>query len=579
MKSSLRSAIALVLLIAVLSSCKNNTPKQAKYIPKTASVVLVLDAQSMQDKLQKGGINTDTLLNRFFKQSTPDSADKERLNELRTNAGIDWNKQLYFFMAQKNDGAGSEMVNIFNVMGSLSNATQFEAFLKKQKELKDKEIKKEAGYSYIMPENGTMVSWNDQQVITTIYNRTAKPVYDTVTMSFKQPAPVNTDEALKKEVTAYFTQKEEESLAGVDVFVNMFKEKADGYAFTSSNSSLSALSMMPLQIPKLEELLKDNYSTSVLYFEDGKIAVRSTSYPNKLVSAVLKEYPSPAVDLSMIEHYPSTRINGIMQVAFNPEIIGGLLKQLEVEGLANGFLDKAGLTTQDIYKSFKGNIAFVLSDVGMAQPEPQMRKDESSMVHKRPVYKMILNAAVGNKDSFFKLMNKAVEQGLLVKQGTTYKGGGLLSMLGMYLVADDKNLVLASDSLTYTQYMANTGKASINKEAMDRFKDKTGVFYFDIANTLNSFATDTDATGGYHHSIHTAKKTFKDIIVTADQFNGSTIKAVGEIRMQDQKQNSLVTLTSFLTDVAVDMHEKARKEKEMDDKIFSGGLPAIIRTN
>lgn len=577
MKSSLRSAIALVLLIAVLSSCKNNIPKQAKYIPKTASVVLVLDAQSMQDKLQKGGINTDTLLNRFFKQSTSDSADKERLNELRTNAGIDWNKQLYFFMAQKNDGTGSEMVNIFNVMGSLSNTTQFEAFLKKQKELKDKEIKKEAGYSYIIPESGTMVSWNDQQVITTIYNRTAKPVYDTVTMSFKQPAPVNTDEALKKEVTAYFTQKEEASLAGVDVFVNMFKEKADGYAFTSSNSSLSALNMMPLQIPKLEELLKDNYSTSVLHFEDGKIAVRSTSYPNKLVSAVLKEYPSPAVDLAMIEHYPSTRINGIMQVAFNPEIIGGLLKQLEVEGLANGFLDKAGLTTQDIYKSFKGNIAFVLSDLGMAQPEPQMRKDESSMVHKKPVYKMILNAAVGNKDSFFKLMNKAVEQGLLVKQGTTYKGGGLLSMLGMYLVADDKNLVLASDSLTYTQYMANTGKASINKEAMDRFKDKTGVFYFDIASTLNSFATDT--TGGYHHSMHTAKETFKDIIVTADQFDGSAIKAVGEIRMQDQKQNSLVTLTSFLTDVAVDMREKTRKEKEMDDKIFSGGLPAIIRTN
>ena len=49
--------------------------------------------------------------------------------------------------------------------------------------------------------------------------------------------------------------------------------------------------------------------------------------------------------------------------------------------------------------------------------------------------------------------------------------------------------------------------------------------------------------------------------------------------MQNEKQNSLVTITSLLTDIAVDMRVKAKKEKEMDEKIFPGGVPAIIRTN
>jgi hypothetical protein len=97
-----------------------------------------------------------------------------------------------------------------------------------------------------------------------MYTRYAKPVYDTVEMTFKKPAPANTEAEMKAQVNRYFTQKPAESLADVEIFTSMFKEKADGYAFTSANSSLAMLNQMPFQIPKLEELLKDNYSASTL---------------------------------------------------------------------------------------------------------------------------------------------------------------------------------------------------------------------------------------------------------------------------------------------------------------------------
>ena len=576
MKQIVRSSLLIVLIASSMVSCKNNTPKEAKYIPKEASFVLVLDPQQMQDKLQKGGISIDTLINRIFKNDSADSKDKSHFNDVKANAGIDWSEKFFVFMMQKTNADNSQS-NTFSALGSLQDAAKLEVFIKKQEELKGKDIKKEKDYSYLITGDGAMLAWNDKHVIATMYTHTLKPVYDTVEMIFKRPAPANAEAEMKQEVNRYFTQKTNESLADIDIFTDMFKEKADGYAFTSANSSLAGLSMMPFQLPKLEELLKDNYSASTLSFEDGKIIVKSTTYTNPLLSSVLNQYSGPTVNLSMIENYPSQNINGIMLASFNPEIFGGILKQLEVEGLLNNFLQKTGLSSQDIYKSLKGDIAVVISDLGMVQPEPQWKKDERSMVSKKPFGKMLLNAPIGDKTSFAKVMNKAVEQGFLVKDNNTYKAAGALAFMGLYIIADDKNLFIASDSLTYTQYIAKTNTATINKDALDRFKGKSTVFYFDIANTLNGFLS--DSAGNFNNSLRTAKETFKDVIATSDNFDGKSIKAAFEVRMQNEKQNSLVTLTSLLTDIAVDMRVQAKREKEMELKLFPAGVPAIIRTN
>ncbi|MCW3087448.1 MAG: hypothetical protein JWQ78_834 [Sediminibacterium sp.] len=572
MKQLVRSSLLILVVAATMVSCKNNTPREAKYIPKDAGFVLAVDPQQMQDKLQKGGISIDTLINKVFRHDSSDAKDRAKFEDVRDNAGIDWSEKFFLFMLQKKSADSSQSF-VFSALGSLKDAGKLEAFLKKHDELKGKEIRKEKDYSYLVTGAGSILAWNDKQVIATMFTPEGRAYYDTVEMTFKKPAPVNVDEAMKQEVNRYFTQKVSESLADVDIFTGMFKEKADGYAFTSANASLAGLSMMPFQIPRLEELLKDNYSASTLSFEDGKIVAKSTTYTNPLLGSVLKQYSGPVVDLSLIENYPSDHINGVVLAAFNPEIVGGLLKQLEVEGLVNTFLQKTGLSSQELYKALKGDIAIVVSDLGMTQIEPQAKQDEKSMMHHKALGKMILNAPVGDKASFAKVMDKAVELGYLVKHDNAYSASGMLAFTGIFIHADDKNLVVASDSLTYVQYMAKTTKANLNKEVLDRLKGKSTAFYFDIANTLNGFIS--DSTGHFNQSLRTARTTFKDVIATSDNFDGKSIKATFEVRMQDEKQNSLVTLTSLFTDIAVDMRVQAKKEREL----FPAGVPAIIRTN
>ena len=361
----------------------------------------------------------------------------------------------------------------------------------------------------------------------------------------------------------------------VDAFAKMFKANADGYAFGSTNSYLNALSAMPLQLPKLEELLKDNYMAATLSFEDGKIVATTTTFTNPFVSNLLKRYAGPTVNLSLLEHYPSENINMIMMASFNPAIFGGILKELEVEGMVNSFMDKTGFNAQDLYKTLKGDIAVVVSDLGMPGKEIAVKNDSTLSFSRKPIGKMIFTAPVGDTASFAKIMNKAVELGYFSKQGNIYKISSKIPSLGLFMQADEKNLIVASDSTTYAQYVSNKSKAVVGNDALNLFKGKSTVAYFDIANTIKGFMNSTG--GNYQNSISSAKNILKDVIATTDNFEDGAIKGKMEIRLNNEKQNSLATLTGLFTDIAVDMRMAAKKESEQS--MFPAGVPAIIRTN
>jgi hypothetical protein len=265
-----------------------------------------------------------------------------------------------------------------------------------------------------------------------------------------------------------------------------------------------------------------------------------------------------------------------MMASFNPEIFGGVLKQLEIEGLVNNFMDKTGFSNQDLYKTLKGDIAVVVSDLHMPSKDLKFKNDTTLTIERKSMGKMVFNAPVGDPVAFAKIMNKAVELGYFSKNGNVYSAGKLLNFMGMFVHADEKNLIIASDSLTYAQYVSNKTKAVISNDALNMFRGKSTIAYFDIANTIKGFLN--NQSGDYKNSLVTAKETFKDLIISSDNFDGSTLKGKFEIRLNNEKQNSLVTLTSLFTDIAVDMRMAAKKD-ESEEKMFPTGMPAIIRTN
>jgi hypothetical protein len=161
---------------------------------------------------------------------------------------------------------------------------------------------------------------------------------------------------------------------------------------------------------------------------------------------------------------------------------------------------------------------------------------------------MVFTASIGDKAAFAKIMEKAVEAGVAVKTANGYSAGKMLVIANLFLAVDDTNFVLASDSATYVAYKAGTGKATMNADILAKMKGKSTAAFVD----LNSILT-ASISGVKDESITKIltleNKTFKNIVVTADNFDGKGVKSEFEINMTDAKQNSLVSVLNLISDV------------------------------
>jgi len=544
MKNFLKLFLTLITGAIFFASCSNSI-KEARFIPKDATFVIVAQPASLNDKLAKANISLDTLYKEFAEK---DSSFNIKFEDLKS-CGINWLGNMFVYMHTKT-GANNSATFYINALVNINDSSKIVAFIKKHNPKKDLEIKSTKDFSYIKMSDESILSWSNKYAIITVAHTTYQtPKFSTDSISKVQFIPTDNENVatdLLQQVTTYYTQKEEESVASVKQFTDMFKEKADAYTYSSTNGFLNSLNNLPyLQLPKLQELLRDNYSTSTINFADGQIEVKGNSYTNATLSALFKKYPGSAINTSYIENYPSNNINGFMLFAFNPQIFTGLLKELGVEPIADSYLDKSGFTTADIFKCFKGDLALTVSDVNFS--------DILINGKKLPPVKMLIDANVGDKASLDKIMSKAVESGLIIKTGNTYTGGDLVKSMGMIVQIDDKHFIVASDSLLYKTYIAQTTKSNISSDVLGKIKGKSSAIYVNIESLVAA------------SNNKNFKNIFKDVIVTGNNFDGSKLHTEAILRMKDDKQNSLATIMKLMPEFA----NTARKKNITADDIKS----------
>lgn len=544
MKNFLKLFLTLITGAIFFASCSNSI-KEARFIPKDATFVIVAQPASLNDKLAKANISLDTLYKEFAEK---DSSFNIKFEDLK-NCGINWLGNMFVYMHTKS-GANNSATFYVNALVNINDSSKIVAFIKKHNTKKEFEIKNTKDFSYIKMSDESILSWSNKYAIITVAHTTYQtPKFSTDSISKVQFIPTDNENVatdLLQQVTTYYTQKEEESVASVKQFTDMFKEKADAYTYSSTNGFLNSLNNLPyLQLPKLQELLRDNYSTSTINFADGQIEVKGNSYTNATLSALFKKYPGSAINTSYIENYPSNNINGFMLFAFNPQIFTGLLKELGVEPIADSYLDKSGFTTADIFKCFKGDLALTVSDVNFS--------DILINGKKLPPVKMLIDANVGDKASLDKIMSKAVESGLIIKTGNTYTGGDLVKSMGMIVQIDDKHFIVASDSLLYKTYIAQTTKSNISSDVLGKIKGKSSAIYVNIESLVAA------------SNNKNFKNIFKDVIVTGNNFDGSKLHTEAILRMKDDKQNSLATIMKLMPEFA----NTARKKNITADDIKS----------
>ena len=126
MKNKLSLPAIISILLLAFSSCKQNVPQLALYVPKDAASVFVVDTKAITDKISSSGITLDSLANMFNKNE-----NGLHWNDIE-NSGIDLTKSFFVFNRQNNSMQAGKTAN-FGLIAAIADKNKLESFFLKNK--------------------------------------------------------------------------------------------------------------------------------------------------------------------------------------------------------------------------------------------------------------------------------------------------------------------------------------------------------------------------------------------------------------------------------------------------------------
>jgi len=529
MKHIIRYSFFFLVIFFTATSCKKPTD-QIKYIPKDAGFVFDLNWKSLSEKASKANINWDSILRSTEEPDSSIAKAKRRFDDF-VHSGIDTEKNIFIFIKTGGSIMNGQSTTV-GVVAGLKNITSFEAYIKKQEGVS--EIKKESNFSYVAFSNDNLfIGWTDNVAILSGTELQKRKYPDSSGNSSNRNSPQQT-------LAPLFNQKEEESVASIPEFKDLMNEKADMLFWSNSASMFNSVPL--LGMTKIADLFKNSYGAGTVNFENGKATANFKSYCGKDLAAILNKYKSSAADMNMVSQYPFPA-SGYVVFNFNPQIVAEIIRFGGLESTVNQYLQKQGLTLDDITKAFKGDFAIVFSDLGTKEKESGGR---------RPTAKLLFNATIGDKAAYDKIVSKLADQGLMEMQNGQYVPRAMGNEFAYNM--NGKNLVVTTGNDLMQQYLSGKGNAAIPADVAGKSKGKTFALYVDINKILQSFTTDTISK-----SMQAAKVTFKNVISTRENFNGKYVASNFELTTLNSSENSLATLIKFFVSASKQIQQEGKK--------------------
>ena len=556
-----RLAGLAIIAMMLLTACSKKGPSYTRYIPKNAAYVVALDVKEMMAKLEKDSLTVENMMAVLKDTSNPSQySEAMAIWGQFKDAGLDFENKVFLTVPAVN-ATGTEID--IQVLAGLKDAAKLEDFIKKMPEAPA--IKKDGELSYASKE-GMIMGWNKDAVM--ILASPAAPHMNYDTDGGDEPASaapaVPGEGADLAKLKKYFGLKTEESIVEVAEFKDLIGKKADIAVYTSASDLAGTGNPALAMMPKVKELLADIRSATIINFEDGKVVMEGDTYLGKKLGDIVKQYSGPTVDIDLITPYPSNDVVGLMAFSFKPELIGALAKEAGVDALADLALSQKGLTTAEVLKAFKGDIAVVASDFVMKKVEKTTWEDVKYM-STEPSVKVLAAVRIGDKAVFDKLIGMMVNEGMLVKKGNRL----LLANNGVAEVGEpaaigveNDLLVIASDEDVYKAYVAKSAKIGISDDVKGHIKGSSMAMYADIGKVLAGVPESVLDSNDVHSKniLAKAKPLFKTMSFTTENFDGKKIHGAGEMLLAEGK-NSLPQLVRFLMYTAEEMKQKQNEQK------------------
>jgi hypothetical protein len=536
MKMFVRYLLPAAVFALLLTSCKSKKKGALDYISKNTSAVITINARQLMNKLTQDGLSPAGI-QRFLATGVFDSSGGKNAGAetelLLAASGIDLNQPVH--IALQAPVMVTEPFVKVSVILSLSDKDKFAALLKDQ----DFEMSDAKGITYGVSDEAAVGFDSKTAIYVSAFRAENLTGISTPrNLDFGGGAAAPTEEAAftgdsaKVYVTEAFGLKSAENITAVKNSGELPIGSNDMRLWMNYETGISNLLRGDLNTAALilSQMVKGSSVAATLNFENGKIVSQARMYFEDDAAKVIKSSSSRSIDLSLLSQFPGSKLNSMVAVSMDLQMIKDILKYITWNGNANAALSYFDLRTDDVLDATTGDMVMAFSDFKF--PPLSAMTDESTLMQNT------------NWAALVKIKNKVLLEKILTAPKLAEKikkdsGGYVLDYKGvnMYINLQGPVMIISTNPQLAAQYNAGTAKAGFDAAVLSRFKDKAMGVYFSAKSLVEALPPEIKNSTLPKESFIVSA--FSELYMSSPKFTDNYMQLDGEMVMTGNRQNSL----------------------------------------
>ena len=565
-----KTALLFVLLITTMSLYAQ---KLQQYIPKDAALVMSMDLGNLDSKISFDKLKQYDFYQEMMKEMEREMKNEdEKLQEIMNNPdelGVDIMKKSYAFLKANDEGKPIGGGFIFNI----SDNKKFTKYFK--------EIVASKAEGGVMGKTGKFQTFTDKEGVMAWNKNVGIIIAGDNDNVMGGTARENNITALAKTV---LNNTPANSILSDARYLKATKGQKSDMRFwmdyewvmnlQMQGNELSAMGMGGM-MDVLKDLYKDTDYMVDVNFNDGAMVMDSKMFTNNEALKRMRKMTTGELNKDFFKYLPKNNLMGYFSLAMNTEnfadgmfeMFDPMIKEMgmsrgQMEDMALQALTGMGLELdkKGLYELIKGDMVFAVTGmreftIKKTQYDEDFNQVEVEAKQMLPEFTAMMS--YGKEAELMKLVNMAVGFGAMTKEGNSFKlaiPNNDLPM-DMFLTMKDGVLFVTNNTEIATGKFADGYSKSdrITKDQQKMMNDHSGIFFWDIPQTLNAAAAYAQAEGMTDKMtdkmINVSKQSLESLIMKTDKKIKDSYNSEFSLNFVNKRMNSLDQLFSYINEM------------------------------
>ncbi len=560
----------LLLPLLFFAACKK-VPDHARYIPKNALTVVGVNLKALSNKMLWSKLTGSSAMagldSAFTDMGT--NIDAKSLEK----SGVNTSSTIYAYLSStpmdltSGNSATPGMVAII----PLENATDWEAFVKK---MDATTTVQKVGENMSATSKDVTALWTKDVAFVT--NNAKAPGQYVMQPDGNEEWEDGAPDAAKAMTTLQqaMAVTKEGSLIQDSRFTDLEKEGNDVSLWVNYEEMMSKMgSAMAMGA----QLMKETAIASGLNFEKGELDGTMRYYVSPAMKEATSMMGEGTLPAEMMDKMPKQNLAGFMALSLSTKGIKSILDKAGMLGVANMGLASQGLTLDDIFDAFTGDITTSFSNVAVV--EKMRGEGEYAYTSTDPRADFVVAMKLGKKEAVAKIMAWITKRELL-----TQVSPGVYAVPGSEAdgaIAMNETYAVACNTVAQAQaWLAGKGSGTLPDEAKGLTND--GPFsMFVNGQVLMTGMAPLAKSDKEQAMLEASRKMFQSFAMSGGKFSGGSVNYTGKMMMVNKEENALVQLANYFGRMkAIDKMPSPAMDTEvapmMEEEMPMTDAPAMV---